>query len=90
MRGDNSVVINAHRIRIILAKRDMTQAELAKASGISRQNISTILGRGTCLGKTAGKLARGLGVGVEEIIAPGTVYSGAATGIGASVFGGDN
>ena len=61
--------IRAQHIRIMLAERDMTQAELAAASGISRQNISTILRRGTCAASSVSKLAKGLGVGVDEIIA---------------------
>ena len=38
---------------------------------MSRQNISTIIRRGTCEPRTAGKLAAGLGVSVLEIIAEG-------------------
>jgi DNA-binding Xre family transcriptional regulator len=52
----------------ILAEKEMTKSELAARSGLSRQNISTIIGRGTCEPKTAGKLAAGLGVRVEEIM----------------------
>lgn len=55
-------------IETVLAVRKMTKAELAAKCGISRQNISTIIRRGTCEPKTAGKLAEGLGVMVEEII----------------------
>lgn len=46
----------------------MTKTALAEKSGISRQNISTILGRGTCEPKTAAKLANGLGVQICQII----------------------
>lgn len=56
------------RIKMILAEREMTRTELAKACGISRQNVSTILTRGTCEPKTAGKLAKGLGIPVSEIM----------------------
>lgn len=55
------------RIVLILAERGMTKAELAARSGVSRQQISTIMGRGTCAPKTAGKLAAGLGIPVAEI-----------------------
>jgi plasmid maintenance system antidote protein VapI len=61
--------ISASKIDIFLAKRGMTKAELAEGIGLHRQNISTILRRGTCEPRTAGKLAAGLGVSVEEIIA---------------------
>lgn len=62
------MIINTHRIETILAERSMTKSALAVACGISRQNISTVIRRGTCEPKTAGKLAAGLGVPVAEII----------------------
>lgn len=60
--------IDVNKIKIILAEREMTRSALAALCGISRQNISTILTRGTCEPKTAGKLAKGLGIPVDEII----------------------
>jgi DNA-binding XRE family transcriptional regulator len=52
----------------MLAELGMTKSELASKSGVSRQQISTIIGRGTCCPKTAGKLAAGLGIPVGEIM----------------------
>ena len=60
--------ISAQRIDTILAERGMTKVSLAESSGISRQNISTIIRRGTCEPRTAGKLAAGLGVDVADIL----------------------
>ena len=60
--------INVHKIKLILAEMEMTRSDLAAKCGISRQNISTILTRGTCEPKTAGKLAKGLGVPLAEIV----------------------
>ena len=60
--------INATRIEMLLAEQGLTKAALAGKCGISRQNISTIVRRGTCEPKTAGKLAAGLGVKVADII----------------------
>ena len=60
--------IDVHKIKIILAERGMTRTVLAAESGISRPNISTILTRGTCEILTAGKLAKGLGIPVAEIV----------------------
>lgn len=60
--------IRAQRIEEILADQGMTRKRLAELCGISAQNISTIIGRGTCRPATAGKLARGLGVPVKDII----------------------
>lgn len=62
------MIINATKIETLLAERGMTKAALADACGISRQNVSTIVRRGTCEPKTAGKLAMGLNVPVSEII----------------------
>lgn len=60
--------IDTTRIEMILAERGMTKTSLAEKCGVSRQNVSTIIRRGTCEPHTAGKLAAGLGVGVAEII----------------------
>lgn len=62
------MLINATKIETLLAERGMTKVALADACGISRQNVSTIIRRGTCEPKTAGKLAMGLNVPVSEII----------------------
>lgn len=51
-----------------LAELGLTKKALAASCGISAQNISTIIRRGTCEPKTAGKLAAGLGVPVADII----------------------
>lgn len=60
--------INSTKIEMLLAKKDMTKAALADRSGLSRQIISTVVRRGTCEPRTAGKLAAGLGVNVMDII----------------------
>lgn len=65
------MLINAVKIETILAKQGMTKAALADKSGLARQNISTIIRRGTCEPKTAGKLAAGLGCDVTDIIKEG-------------------
>lgn len=56
---------------MILAERLMSKTDLADLCGVSRQNVSTIMTRGTCLPKTAGKIAKGLGVDVTEIMEDG-------------------
>lgn len=62
------MTLNTQRIELILAERGMTKAALADSCGISRQNVSTVIRRGTAEPKTVGKLAAGLGVPVAEII----------------------
>lgn len=63
------MTINTAKVEALLAERGLTKAALSGNSGICRSNISVILKRGTCEPRTAGKLAAGLGVSVEEIIA---------------------
>lgn len=60
--------ISALKIETILAEKSMTKAAFAGRCGISRQNVSTLIRRGTCEPRTAGKLAAGLGVEVGDII----------------------
>lgn len=55
-------------IKVERAKRDMTQAELALRVGVSRKTINTIeTGRFVPTTVTAIRIARALGVGVEDI-----------------------
>ena len=60
--------INVRKIEIILAEQGITKTVFAKRCGLSRQNVSTILQRGTGEPRTAGKLANGLGVPLSDII----------------------
>ena len=62
------MLINTQQVEIILAQQGISKATLAKRCGLSRQNISTVIRRGTCEPKTAGKVAAGLGVQVNDII----------------------
>lgn len=60
--------LNIARIKLMMAEDALTITAISEKCGVSRQNVSTILTRGTCTPITAGKLARGLGVPVKEII----------------------
>lgn len=60
--------INVNKIEAQLAEKKMTKADLASRSGIPRQSVSSILGRGRCEPRTAGRLAAGLGVPVADIL----------------------
>ncbi len=68
IRGVSDMNINTIKLETMLAERGLTKSALAQSCGISRQNVSTIIRRGTCEPKTAGKLAAGLGVPVSDII----------------------
>lgn len=60
--------IQSKKIRVLMARSGLTQSKLSEMSGISRQSISTILSRGSCSPKNAGKLAEALGVDVLAIV----------------------
>lgn len=60
--------IDCEQIELFLAKAGMSKQALAAKSGLSRNGIRLIMHRGTCKPDTAGKLAKGLGAPVEEII----------------------
>lgn len=63
------MIINSVKIDLLLAKQGISKKDLATKCGMSRQGVSNVICRGTCEPRTAGKLAAGLGVPVEEIIA---------------------
>lgn len=60
--------ISRTKIETILAENQMTLSQLSEASGIAKQNISTIIRRGTCTPRTAGRLAAGLRLPVADIV----------------------
>ena len=60
--------INSIKIKLFMAEKEMSQTILAEKVGVSRQNISLMLCRGTCSVVNAGKLAKALGVDVREIV----------------------
>lgn len=51
-----------------LAKADLNVKILAERSGVSRATITAIRSGKSCSNETAGKLAAGLGVSIEEIM----------------------
>ncbi len=59
-----------NRIKLVteLTKRDMTQLELSKLSGVSRTTINFIKNGKSCSDATAGKIAKALNVPVEQLI----------------------
>lgn len=61
--------INTRFIEIKLAELALTQSAYAEKCGIWQSQISRALQRGTAEPKTVGKLAAGLGVSVEEVLA---------------------
>lgn len=62
------MIIRTQRIEALMAEQGLTKKALAEKSGMSAQNVSTVIRRGTAEPKTVGRLAVGLGVSVAEII----------------------
>ncbi len=60
--------IHAQHVEALMAEQGLTKRALAVKCGILAQNIGTIIRRGTCEPRTAGKLAGGLGVPVTDIL----------------------
>lgn len=60
--------LDAFQIELQMAEQELTQKRLAELCNVSARNVSIIMRRGTCEPKTAGKLAKALGVPVEKII----------------------
>lgn len=60
--------INSNAIKKMMGANLMTQLALAEAAGVSRVTVNSTLLKGSCSTKTAGKLAKALGVDPVEII----------------------
>ena len=62
------VKLNVAGIELMMAEKMLTVKDIAENCGMLRQNVCSVLRRGKCEPRTAGKLARGLGVPVNDII----------------------
>lgn len=62
------MLISKQRIQFLMAKQKLTATALAERIGMKPQNLSSILGRGSCKPVTAARVAEGLGVDVTEIM----------------------
>lgn len=60
--------LDAHKIKLLLAEKEMNQSDLAIKVGVTRQGINDILNRESCTLKTLGRIAKALGVPVQEIV----------------------
>lgn len=63
--------LDTFTIKKHMANKRLTVADLARLMGIARQNLSTILTRGTCSIINAGRIADALNVPIEEICKEG-------------------
>lgn len=59
--------INSNKIKLILAKKQLTYKELSNMTGLSKTTL-TNLSKGSCSHITIGKLAKALEVPVQDLI----------------------
>lgn len=60
--------IDTKKVIILMAEQGLSQMGLATSIGTTQYTVWRVLNRGTCRPATAGKIAKGLGVHVTEII----------------------
>lgn len=60
--------INRMKFAKEIVRKDLTQAELAKLSGVSRITISNVKNGKSCSDAVGFKIARALGVDVRELL----------------------
>lgn len=63
--------LDVRRIKAAICLRGKTQTQVARDAGISRQSLSTILGRGTCSYKSALRIASALELQLTDLIREG-------------------
>ena len=61
--------LNINKIKIQMARQQLSVSDLAKVYGVSRARMNTILGQRIVSPTTAGRMAAALGVDVTEILA---------------------
>jgi len=66
--GGEIMKLNVWKIKLILAEKEMNQSDLAIKIGANRQQVNNILSAETCSLKTLGRIAKALGVSVQEIV----------------------
>ena len=59
--------IDRKKLRIELVRRELSQAQLANLSGLSRSTISGILSGRSCSVQTAEKVSSALGVPINKL-----------------------
>jgi len=62
------LTLSKKKILVLLAERGMTTAGLARRAGVAASNMSQLLNRGTCMPKTAGRIAAALNCRVQDVI----------------------
>ena len=60
--------IDVDKIELMIGEMGLTKVEIAEKGGLSSGHITKILQAGRCEPRTAGKLAKGLDVSLEDII----------------------
>ena len=62
--------LDRYKLEVLMGDRGMNIGELAKAAGMTRQNLTVTLGRDESQPKTLARLSKALGVSLAEITRP--------------------
>ena len=62
------MIIDTTKYEIALANSGLTVTQAAKRAGVSRGRFNTILNQRNCTPQAVGKIAKGLGVDVMELV----------------------
>lgn len=68
LNGGEKMRIDRLKLRMELAKRDMTQIKLAELAGVSRATIGYIVGGKSCSDIIGIKIANALEVPIEKLL----------------------
>lgn len=60
--------IDSAFIRLCIAERSMTLKDVERRGGIAPNSLASVLKRGSCSTVTAGRIAKGLGIPVADIL----------------------
>ena len=63
--------LNVLKIQILMAEKELSIKRLAEVSGVSRQTISCIISGKGCSVMVAYKIAKALGLELEELVKEG-------------------
>ena len=62
--------LDRYRLDVLMGERSLTLGDLAKAAGMTRQNLTTTLSRDESQPKTLARISKALGVSLAEITRP--------------------
>ena len=68
MTTSRSIRINPIKLQCLMVEQSLNQGELAEKAGLSRATVNAAINNGSCMAKTAIKMANALQVKIADII----------------------